>query len=209
MKSETLKFLNRARQTDAKTWPKRLTAWSLAHAAALNASCMPMNATSSSTMIDRSKRTAPMVSCGISRRSSFTGGSVIDMMTSKITTVIPLGRQSRLNERIMTELQLDGRVYISNALLGERFVLRACIVNHRTEADDIDAVLDLLTSDASLTMPPEPYEYQGWAVIARFLHHRASLRGAPLRLAPPEPTPSPPSAATAPAPSHRSHGPTG
>jgi len=51
---------------------------------------------------------------------------------------------SRLNERIMTELQLDGRVYISNALLGERFVLRACIVNHRTEADDIDAVLDVV-----------------------------------------------------------------
>jgi aromatic-L-amino-acid/L-tryptophan decarboxylase len=50
---------------------------------------------------------------------------------------------SRLNERIMTELQLDGRVYISNAVLGGRFVLRACIVNHRTEADDADAVLDV------------------------------------------------------------------
>jgi hypothetical protein len=52
------------------------------------------------------------------------------------------------------------------------------------ETSDIDAVLDLLTSDAWLTMPPEPYEYQGRATIARFLHHRASLRGAPLRLAP-------------------------
>ena len=52
---------------------------------------------------------------------------------------------SRLNERIMTELQLDGRVYISNAVLGDRFVLRACFVNHRTEADDVDAVLDVVT----------------------------------------------------------------
>jgi len=51
---------------------------------------------------------------------------------------------SRLNERIMTELQLDGRVYISNALLGDRFALRACVVNHRTEADDVDAVLDVV-----------------------------------------------------------------
>src|SRR4051794_731531 len=51
---------------------------------------------------------------------------------------------SRLNERIMTELQLDGRVYISNAILGDRFVLRACFVNHRTEADDVDAVLDVV-----------------------------------------------------------------
>jgi RNA polymerase sigma-70 factor (ECF subfamily) len=77
------------------------------------------------------------------------------------------------------------------------------------ETSDIDAVLDLLTSDAWLTMPPEPYEYQGRAAIARFLHHRASLRGAPLRLAPTRANPSPPSAATAPAPRHRSHGPTG
>jgi glutamate/tyrosine decarboxylase-like PLP-dependent enzyme len=51
---------------------------------------------------------------------------------------------SRLNERIMTELQLDGRVYISNAILGDRFVLRACFVNHRTEAEDVDAVLDVV-----------------------------------------------------------------
>ena len=34
-------------------------------------------------------------------------------------------------------------MYISNAVLGERFVLRACIVNFRTEADDVDAVLDV------------------------------------------------------------------
>jgi glutamate/tyrosine decarboxylase-like PLP-dependent enzyme len=57
---------------------------------------------------------------------------------------------SRLNERIMTELQLDGRVYISNAVLGDRFVLRACFVNHRTEADDVDAVLDVVTELGAL-----------------------------------------------------------
>jgi hypothetical protein len=32
-------------------------------------------------------------------------------------------------------------------------------------------------------MPPEPYEYQGQAAIAAFLHHQAALRGAPLRRA--------------------------
>jgi len=52
------------------------------------------------------------------------------------------------------------------------------------EDGDIDAVLTLLTSDAWLTMPPEPYEYQGPAAIAAFLRHRAVLRGAPLRLVP-------------------------
>jgi hypothetical protein len=45
-------------------------------------------------------------------------------------------------------------------------------------------VLTLLTGDAWLTMPPEPYEYQGLAAIAGFLRHRAALRGAPLRLVP-------------------------
>lgn len=50
---------------------------------------------------------------------------------------------SMLNERVMTELQLDGRAYCSNAVLDGRFVLRACIVNFRTEAEDIDATLDV------------------------------------------------------------------
>jgi len=48
---------------------------------------------------------------------------------------------NRLNERLMAELQLAGRVFPSNAVLGERFALRACIVNFRTEADDIDALI--------------------------------------------------------------------
>ena len=50
---------------------------------------------------------------------------------------------SLLNERLMTEAQLDGRTFFSNAVLDDRFVLRACIVNFRTEADDLDATLDV------------------------------------------------------------------
>jgi RNA polymerase sigma-70 factor (TIGR02960 family) len=37
------------------------------------------------------------------------------------------------------------------------------------ESGDIDRVVALLTDDAWLTMPPEPYEYQGHDAIARFL----------------------------------------
>jgi hypothetical protein len=48
-----------------------------------------------------------------------------------------------LNNRLMTEIQLDGRVYCSNAVLGGRFCLRSCIVNFRTEAEDLDALLDV------------------------------------------------------------------
>jgi aromatic-L-amino-acid/L-tryptophan decarboxylase len=49
----------------------------------------------------------------------------------------------RLNERLMTELQMDGRVFPSNAVLRGRFALRVCIVNFRTEAEDMDALLDV------------------------------------------------------------------
>ena len=49
---------------------------------------------------------------------------------------------NRVNERLMAELQLDGRVFPSNAILDGRFALRACIVNFRTEAVDIDALVE-------------------------------------------------------------------
>jgi RNA polymerase sigma-70 factor (TIGR02960 family) len=52
------------------------------------------------------------------------------------------------------------------------------------EAGDIHGVVALLTDDAWLTMPPEPYEYQGQAAIGAFLTDRAVRRGAPLRLVP-------------------------
>jgi glutamate/tyrosine decarboxylase-like PLP-dependent enzyme len=48
-----------------------------------------------------------------------------------------------LNERLMTQVQQEGRVFFSNAVLRGRFVLRVCIVNFRTEAEDLDAVLDV------------------------------------------------------------------
>jgi len=47
----------------------------------------------------------------------------------------------RVNERLMTAIHADGRVYCSNAVIDGRFGLRACIVNFRTEADDVDRLL--------------------------------------------------------------------
>jgi RNA polymerase sigma-70 factor, ECF subfamily len=51
------------------------------------------------------------------------------------------------------------------------------------EAGDIDTMVALLTDDAWLTMPPEPWEYQGPAAIAAFLRDREVSRGR-MRLAP-------------------------
>lgn len=47
----------------------------------------------------------------------------------------------RLNQRLMAELQRGGRILPSNAVLGGRFVLRACVVNFRTEAADMEALV--------------------------------------------------------------------
>jgi RNA polymerase sigma-70 factor (TIGR02960 family) len=44
-------------------------------------------------------------------------------------------------------------------------------------ADDIDALVALLTDDAWVSMPPSPLEYQGHAAIAAFLREIANWRG--------------------------------
>jgi len=45
------------------------------------------------------------------------------------------------------------------------------------EAGDIDGMVALLTDDAWVTMPPEPYEYQGHVAITEFLAGREVSRG--------------------------------
>jgi RNA polymerase sigma-70 factor (TIGR02960 family) len=52
------------------------------------------------------------------------------------------------------------------------------------ESGDTPGIVSLLTDDAWLTMPPEPYEYQGGEAIAGFLDDRAARRGAHYRLVP-------------------------
>jgi RNA polymerase sigma-70 factor (ECF subfamily) len=47
------------------------------------------------------------------------------------------------------------------------------------QTGDVDGVVALLTDDAWLTMPPEPYEYQGPSAIGGFLADRALRRGSP------------------------------
>ena len=74
------------------------------------------------------------------------------------------------------------------------------------ETGDIDGVVALLTDDAWLTMPPEPYEYQGRAAIGAFLRDRdAPARRAAAR-ADPRQRASRPSASTSPPLRPRSRG---
>ena len=47
---------------------------------------------------------------------------------------------NQLNEALVGELQGGGEVFVSNAVLGGKYALRACIVNFRTRASDALAV---------------------------------------------------------------------
>jgi glutamate/tyrosine decarboxylase-like PLP-dependent enzyme len=47
---------------------------------------------------------------------------------------------NELNARIATALRRSGRALVSNAHLGQRYVLRACIVNFRTTLSDVRAL---------------------------------------------------------------------
>ena len=51
---------------------------------------------------------------------------------------------SKLNEALLTELQDGGEAFVSNAVLGEKYLLRACIVNFRTSVEDVEALPDIV-----------------------------------------------------------------
>ena len=62
-----------------------------------------------------------------------------------------------LNEEILVRLKHTGESFLTNAVIGEMFVLRGCIVNFRTSLDDIAALPDIVKrhgADADKVMRP-------------------------------------------------------
>jgi aromatic-L-amino-acid/L-tryptophan decarboxylase len=57
------------------------------------------------------------------------------------------------NEELLAAAQRDGRVYVSNAAIGGRFALRACVTNFRTTTADIERTIDVLRDVASQALP--------------------------------------------------------
>ena len=49
-----------------------------------------------------------------------------------------------LNRELLARLERSGEAFLSNAMIGDRFALRACVVNFRTSAADIEALVPLL-----------------------------------------------------------------
>jgi RNA polymerase sigma-70 factor (TIGR02960 family) len=112
---------------------------------------------------------------------SFPATEVADMLDTSEASVNSLLRRARA--AFETRLPAAGRdrVPLPNSRREREVVGRFA---DAVETGDIDTVVALLTDDAWLRMPPQPYEYQGAAAIGQFLDDRAVRRGAPLRLVP-------------------------
>jgi glutamate/tyrosine decarboxylase-like PLP-dependent enzyme len=56
-----------------------------------------------------------------------------------------------LNRALMVGVQRDGEAYLSNAMIGDDFALRACIVNYRTTIADAGVLLETIRRVAART----------------------------------------------------------
>ena len=52
-----------------------------------------------------------------------------------------------LNETLLDALQDGGEVFLSNAIVHEKYCLRACIVNFRTSGKDIEEIIDIVVRE--------------------------------------------------------------
>jgi RNA polymerase sigma-70 factor (TIGR02960 family) len=111
----------------------------------------------------------------------FRAGEVAEMLDSSEPSVNSLLRRARAAFQSRLPAAGRERAPLPNSKL-ERDVVGSFA--DAVEAGDIDTVVALLTDDAWVTMPPEPWEYQGPTAIGVFLRDREVRRGAPLRLVP-------------------------
>ncbi|MGZ3910596.1 MAG: pyridoxal phosphate-dependent decarboxylase family protein [Flavisolibacter sp.] len=54
---------------------------------------------------------------------------------------------NELNEKLLNQLQQGGEVFLSNALVGNKYCLRACIVNFRTTKKDIQETVQIIVRE--------------------------------------------------------------
>ncbi|MEN3282870.1 MAG: polymerase sigma-70 factor, subfamily [Solirubrobacteraceae bacterium] len=111
----------------------------------------------------------------------FRAGEVAEMLETTEPSVNSLLRRARAAFESRLPAAGRERAPLPNSKLERDVVGRFA---DAVEAGDIDGMIALLTDDAWVTMPPEPYEYQGPTAIGVFLRDREARRGAPLRLMP-------------------------
>lgn len=65
----------------------------------------------------------------------------LELVATGPLSAVCFRHRSADNEAILQRVIENGRVYISNAAINGRFALRACFVNHRTQEDDVRAIV--------------------------------------------------------------------
>ena len=55
-----------------------------------------------------------------------------------------------LNEKLLNQLQEGGEVFLSNAVVADKYCLRCCIVNFRTSRKDIDEVIEIIVREGRI-----------------------------------------------------------
>src|SRR4051794_40042546 len=111
----------------------------------------------------------------------FRAGEVAEMLESSEASVNSLLRRARAAFESRLPAAGRERAPLPNSKLERDVVGRFAAA---VEAGDIDGMVALLTDDAWVTMPPEPWEYQGPTAIGVFLRDREVRRGARVRLVP-------------------------
>jgi len=57
------------------------------------------------------------------------------------------GYLNTLNEELLNTLQEGGEVFLSNAIVDDKYCLRACIVNFRTSKKDIEEIVAIVVRE--------------------------------------------------------------
>jgi RNA polymerase sigma-70 factor (ECF subfamily) len=111
----------------------------------------------------------------------YRAGEVAEMLDTTEASVNSLLRRARVAFESRLPATGRERAPLPNSKLERDIVGRFA---ETVENGDIAGMVALLTDDAWVTMPPEPWEYQGPTAIGAFLRDREVRRGAPLRLVP-------------------------
>ena len=53
---------------------------------------------------------------------------------------------NELNEDLLARVEKSGQAFLSNAVIGGKYAMRACIVNFRTSDADIEAVPEIIAA---------------------------------------------------------------
>jgi aromatic-L-amino-acid/L-tryptophan decarboxylase len=64
---------------------------------------------------------------------------------------------NRLNQDLLSRVERSGEAFLSHAMVGDTFALRACVVNFRTSAADIEALPPVLARLGKEALAANPW----------------------------------------------------